>query len=178
MYYYWLCCYFFFFSSRRRHTRCALVTGVQTCALPISAGHQATDLLGDLPVDRLRCGGLDMQQGCVHVYYYNNTLGICQVPAARGSPWRRHRRFGSDEEVVTAYRRRGVPTGVCVKQAMDGLRRRVRQGCLSSRGACPGWGDAMSGARATTAVLDLHVPQLGEEPQKNAAIAEIGRAQV
>src|SRR3546814_19131393 len=28
---------FFFFSSRRRHTRCALVTGVQTCALPISA---------------------------------------------------------------------------------------------------------------------------------------------
>src|SRR3546814_9505639 len=29
-------CYFFF-SSRRRHTRCALVTGVQTCALPIYA---------------------------------------------------------------------------------------------------------------------------------------------
>src|SRR3546814_21059277 len=27
----------FFFSSRRRHTTCALVTGVQTCALPISA---------------------------------------------------------------------------------------------------------------------------------------------
>src|SRR3546814_4158710 len=27
--------YFFFFSSRRRHTRCALVTGVQTSALPI-----------------------------------------------------------------------------------------------------------------------------------------------
>src|SRR3546814_10906166 len=31
-------CYIdFFFSSRRRHTRCALVTGVQTCALPICA---------------------------------------------------------------------------------------------------------------------------------------------
>src|SRR3546814_4808734 len=34
------CCMFLFlfcfFSSRRRHTRCALVTGVQTCALPIS----------------------------------------------------------------------------------------------------------------------------------------------
>src|SRR3546814_11570151 len=29
--------FFFFFSSRRRHTRCALVTGVQTCALPILA---------------------------------------------------------------------------------------------------------------------------------------------
>src|SRR3546814_13067666 len=34
-----MCCFcfiYFFFSSRRRHTRCALVTGVQTCALPIS----------------------------------------------------------------------------------------------------------------------------------------------
>src|SRR3546814_3752471 len=34
-------CSFFFFSSRRRHTSCALVTGVQTCALPIF--HQAAD---------------------------------------------------------------------------------------------------------------------------------------
>src|SRR3546814_15531137 len=33
----------FFFSSRRRHTRCALVTGVQTCALPIC---QALCLIG------------------------------------------------------------------------------------------------------------------------------------
>src|SRR3546814_1645791 len=32
----------FFFSSRRRHTRCALVTGVQTCALPISPPAAAT----------------------------------------------------------------------------------------------------------------------------------------
>src|SRR3546814_2343901 len=31
------CILCFFFSSRRRHTICALVTGVQTCALPISA---------------------------------------------------------------------------------------------------------------------------------------------
>src|SRR3546814_12879305 len=30
-----LCVCIFFFSSRRRHTRCALMTGVQTCALPI-----------------------------------------------------------------------------------------------------------------------------------------------
>src|SRR3546814_10575881 len=49
----------FFFSSRRRHTRCALVTGVQTCALPIckfdnsarieqimALRHEAAQLLG------------------------------------------------------------------------------------------------------------------------------------
>src|SRR3546814_21163452 len=46
----------FFFSSRRRHTRCALVTGVQTCALPICnrlqriqrAEQQCTDLISAL----------------------------------------------------------------------------------------------------------------------------------
>src|SRR3546814_7521981 len=32
-----ICFVVFFFSIRRRHTRCALVTGVQTCALPISS---------------------------------------------------------------------------------------------------------------------------------------------
>src|SRR3546814_2702798 len=37
--------YCFFFSSRRRHTRCALVTGVQTCALPIST----VDVVGIRP---------------------------------------------------------------------------------------------------------------------------------
>src|SRR3546814_8946525 len=37
--------FLFFFSSRRRHTRCALVTGVQTCALPIynEGIHQAIE---------------------------------------------------------------------------------------------------------------------------------------
>src|SRR3546814_13164359 len=38
--------FFFFFSSRRRHTRCALVTGVQTCALPIFyAGDRAARMV-------------------------------------------------------------------------------------------------------------------------------------
>src|SRR3546814_17824414 len=47
--------YLFFFSSRRRHTRCALVTGVQTCALPISPHVRRQWLAGDrrdAPLDR------------------------------------------------------------------------------------------------------------------------------
>src|SRR3546814_7325934 len=36
----------FFFSSRRRHTRCALVTGVQTCALPICSVGELMRLFG------------------------------------------------------------------------------------------------------------------------------------
>src|SRR3546814_10309550 len=43
----------FFFSSRRRHTRCALVTGVQTCALPIS--RSAEKIARALPFGALDC---------------------------------------------------------------------------------------------------------------------------
>src|SRR3546814_1411813 len=43
------------FSSRRRHTRCALVTGVQTCALPISSA-TLTHLFG---LDIRRAGSKD-----------------------------------------------------------------------------------------------------------------------
>src|SRR3546814_8097469 len=49
----------FFFSSRRRHTRCALVTGVQTCALPICGACRAgADHRGrrpQSPIDQRPC---------------------------------------------------------------------------------------------------------------------------
>src|SRR3546814_5027504 len=41
----------FFFSSRRRHTRCALVTGVQTCALPISLPELRTGTSAELRIE-------------------------------------------------------------------------------------------------------------------------------
>src|SRR3546814_5468751 len=64
---------YFFFSSRRRHTRCALVTGVQTCALPISCLSQRGHFLGGAAEERgvaaleahdalARRGGLDEQR--------------------------------------------------------------------------------------------------------------------
>src|SRR3546814_7914820 len=55
----WICFFvvgFFFFSSRRRHTRCALVTGVQTCALPIPPRFGLGDRLLGSP-DRERARG-------------------------------------------------------------------------------------------------------------------------
>src|SRR3546814_14003229 len=51
------CLVLFFFSSRRRHTRCALVTGVQTCALPICKDRLHRVSLGGLrgrPPDNAR----------------------------------------------------------------------------------------------------------------------------
>src|SRR3546814_348988 len=80
--------YFFFFSSRRRHTRCALVTGVQACALPISKPlrppiertdprHVAASIAGDLDpqghqplarvVARDRAGLPSVDRGARHV---------------------------------------------------------------------------------------------------------------
>src|SRR3546814_15613261 len=69
----------FFFSSRRRHTRCALVTGVQTCALPIYARHH-----GKVAVDRelsfgkggaLHGAGMGMCAASVH----RNGVTMCPV---------------------------------------------------------------------------------------------------
>src|SRR3546814_1841758 len=48
----------FLFSSRRRHTRCALVTGVQTCALPIFSG------IGDDDAARCRVVGIGFIKAC------------------------------------------------------------------------------------------------------------------
>src|SRR3546814_1412062 len=53
---------FFFFSSRRRHTRCALVTGVQTCALPICftqfvPGHVHLKDLGQMVAREIEASG-------------------------------------------------------------------------------------------------------------------------
>src|SRR3546814_10719782 len=50
----------FFFSSRRRHTRCALVTGVQTCALPISKrGYRLRWTVPDLSHCPVRAAGFE-----------------------------------------------------------------------------------------------------------------------
>src|SRR3546814_2390099 len=76
---------FFFFSSRRRHTSCALVTGVQTCALPIwkfgqrhvhaeGAGCAAVtiDALAGIRVERVARQQLLVQQFRVEIRNYRS----------------------------------------------------------------------------------------------------------
>src|SRR3546814_980604 len=78
--------YVFFFSSRRRHTRCALVTGVQTCALPICARGDAG--AGARGRRRRRVpghGGLDRTHGAQQV------AGAADPGDGRGDPPRRPR---------------------------------------------------------------------------------------
>src|SRR3546814_13238659 len=66
----------FFVQSRRRHTRCALVTGVQTCALPICA----TAIEGALAHASLAADQVDeVIMGCVL------PAGLGQAPARQAS---------------------------------------------------------------------------------------------
>src|SRR3546814_19074816 len=58
----------FFFSSRRRHTRCALVTGVQTCALPIVTG---------VLKDRMGFGGFVVSDWNAHGQFAGCTNQSC-----------------------------------------------------------------------------------------------------
>src|SRR3546814_4088831 len=81
---------FFFFSSRRRHTRCALVTGVQTCALPICFG---------LSICFMAKGELEDKLCCNNVRYIDCT--ICSFKRSE------ERRVG--KECVSTCRSRWSP---------------------------------------------------------------------
>src|SRR3546814_2802504 len=70
-----------FFSSRRRHTRCALVTGVQTCALPIyrSVSASARSSVKKPAKPHGPEGGMDESMTCFRPY--SRTMRCCR-PAA------------------------------------------------------------------------------------------------
>src|SRR3546814_3449216 len=64
---YSVCSLLFFFSSRRRHTRGALVTGVQTCALPILPDHwRRFPEISDTLAGYLRDGKLKYRAHVIH----------------------------------------------------------------------------------------------------------------
>src|SRR3546814_1019264 len=70
----------FFFSSRRRHTRCALVTGVQTCALPISItlASRTIDMRATATLSTVRKGKRRLLESCA--------LAAGMVALAYGAP--------------------------------------------------------------------------------------------
>src|SRR3546814_7369985 len=88
----------FFFSSRRRHTRCALVTGVQTCALPI----YLTVLLTRIMFPYLACMSLMAAYGAIL-----NSLG--RFFAAAFAPVIRSEERRVGKECVSTCRSRWSP---------------------------------------------------------------------
>src|SRR3546814_8864215 len=67
-------CLIFFFSSRRRNTRFALVTAVQTCALPISLNTDKAPSYGAAITELKREGKLDRETAHRQVKYLNNVI--------------------------------------------------------------------------------------------------------
>src|SRR3546814_8976172 len=128
---------FFFFSSRRRHTRCALVTGVQTCALPICLGEPQVCAPGFYT-------GIGGTNGGLHASALIEREGevcVCTGCAQRG---RKAVRRANDEFLIIggcAQRRAcsrlgdghafvgGAKTGPCCRQA--GVRAIGMDQCLS-----------------------------------------------
>src|SRR3546814_1883698 len=81
----------FVFSSRRRHTSCALVTGVQTCALPIS--HGLGFMLFALGV--LRRDRAAIAAGMIAFMFYGGMI-LTVLPREPGISWQAH--LGRSEE--------------------------------------------------------------------------------
>src|SRR3546814_10488799 len=97
----------FFFSSRRRHTRCALVTGVQTCALPIFY-LQLNDLRDGIAAEFLQCGfprGLGL--GGFTLRQQNIALAVGIKPGKSGG---RSEERSVGKECVSTCRSRWSPT--------------------------------------------------------------------
>src|SRR3546814_17954484 len=76
-----LFCDCFFFSSRRRHTRCALVTGVQTCALPICSPYVSCEPSSPITAMRSWCFATDAANACGEV---NSLMLVLKVRATDG----------------------------------------------------------------------------------------------
>src|SRR3546814_2137042 len=92
--------FLFFFSSRRRHTRCALVTGVQTCALPILVNQGYLDIFG-LPEELGRTG--------IHLSeYIRQGLAKGLYPAADVAAADSEEAFVKQRLVVPSKPQRGV----------------------------------------------------------------------
>src|SRR3546814_10000977 len=113
----------FFFSSRRRHTRCALVTGVQTCALPICchfsadwAGMQRANLYSRLATRIL------LQVAHAEISHEDDILDL-----ARSVPWERW--FGAEQTLrvdTSAIKSPVQSLQYCNLRAKDGICDRLR----------------------------------------------------
>src|SRR3546814_13344394 len=99
-----------FFSSRRRHTRCALVTGVQTCALPIY--HRRRHLSRSSEAWRARTAGRS-RRFCV-----GHLVGVIQARAWRSA-------LPEERAVATDADRKSVVKGKSVSVRVDLGGRRI-----------------------------------------------------
>src|SRR3546814_6058270 len=108
----------FFCSSSSRHTRCALVTGVQTCALPIFGGME-TRIPSRVPSRLIRCSG--PPRNGVRVPPKSLSMGVAPLGA------------GSEGRTITAISGSSCVRGGTCSVARPGWRRCLRGRPLGRR---------------------------------------------
>src|SRR3546814_955582 len=133
-----VCLVVFFFSSRRRHTRCALVTGVQTCALPI-CGTQPQAVAALIAASQQPVTLSQLQAGL-------QTLEPQLQHAAQGGNW--WSELSSDIAGLILFKRASEPVMQPIAQLRD-ARQRLSMGDVA--GALWPIGRLPGGARAKAA---------------------------
>src|SRR3546814_3249841 len=100
-----------FFASRRRHTRCALVTGVQTCALPISPQPVVAPLFKDNR--RLQNVTAEMLERCAVSVFKRTDIDDAMthvrddvIFAGRGAMWLRYENEDGEQKVCVEHKDR------------------------------------------------------------------------
>src|SRR3546814_12178962 len=119
----------FFFSSRRRHTRCALVTGVQTCALPILP--DASSMMPLFPPERL------FMNASPYLLYLGHVNDEVAIKTTRGlAAFRR-------EDCVRAFRHDDceLSTGLPRMGFAEAVAAGARPTVLGSISEEPSWGE-------------------------------------
>src|SRR3546814_12318793 len=121
---------FFFFSSRRRHTRCALVTGVQTCALPIYPGLDSSSRRGSVRVHDLGAGDQVMAAAAVAAEDQQHLDDLDQCADERDDPDGLDRQVAHTEQaaqrrLAAAHDRKSVVEGKSVSVRVDLGGRRI-----------------------------------------------------
>src|SRR3546814_8210393 len=97
----------FFFSSRRRHTRCALVTGVQTCALPICLSCRAGRRVASPACGRRHRRRYPLVRFAPVVRVRRSSRGkqhLCVVPKTKKGSGKRHRSEEHTSELQSLMR--------------------------------------------------------------------------
>src|SRR3546814_824514 len=138
----------FFFSSRRRHTRCALVTGVQTCALPISRRCEAVDeglhALGARPVVLTEDDPLQRTRLADHARANDRRCDISHPAQHRLIPKARFQDQILDDAVLKRKKRRFLVNERCNQVNRSGS---VRQLDRKQDKICPADGRRIIGCR-------------------------------
>src|SRR3546814_2378817 len=111
LFFFILCLFLFFFSSRRRHTRCALVTGVQTCALPICDRRGRRRLHLDRRADQARARDRPVDEA-------GAATGKVRAPRATAAR-KAHLPPAEGKQPFSRLRKESSPSPACGRKAAD-----------------------------------------------------------